>query len=78
MTPAVKELSCPSFSTGEKKGSDSLEEILVIGTQMPSLNPQLATDRDQPELQTLVCAEQPDRDPSKFLLFFSDVVVRSC
>jgi hypothetical protein len=44
MTISVKELSCPSFSTGEKKGNDSLEEELVLGTQMPILNPQLATD----------------------------------
>jgi hypothetical protein len=44
MTLSVKELSCPSFSTGEKKGNDSLEEELVLGTQMPILNPQLATD----------------------------------
>jgi hypothetical protein len=44
MALSVKELSCPSFSTGEKKGNDSLEEVLVLGTQMPILNPQLATD----------------------------------
>jgi hypothetical protein len=60
MTLSVKELSCPSFSTGEKNGNDSLEEILVLGTQMPILNPQLATDPGPPALQPRRFAEQKD------------------
>jgi hypothetical protein len=63
MTFKVKELSCPTFSTGEKKGNDSLEEILVFGSQMPSLNPQLATDPDLPALPPCLCAEQQDGEP---------------
>ena len=60
MTLSVKELSCPSFSTGEKKGNDSLEEELVLGTQMPILIPQLATNPGSPVLQPRWFVEQRD------------------
>jgi hypothetical protein len=73
MTFKAKELSCPTFSTGEKKGNDSLEEILVFGTQMPSLSRQLATDPDLPALQPCLCAGEQglyrkDRSPSSLTL----------
>jgi hypothetical protein len=51
MTLGDKELSCPSFSTGEKMGNDSLEEELVLATQMSILIPQLATDPGPPAPQ---------------------------
>jgi hypothetical protein len=58
-TLSVKELSCPSFSTGEKKGNDSLEEVLVFGH--PNADFESATcDRSRPASAAASPAEQKD------------------
>ena len=76
MTFKVKELSCPIFSTREKKGNDSLGEILVFGTQMPSLSRQLATDPDPRALPPCLRAEEQGCLSQRPFSFSPDVVVR--
>jgi len=76
MTCKAKELSCPIFSTREKKGNDSLGEILVFGTQMPSLSRQLATDPDPRALPPCLRAEEQGCLSQRPFSFSPDVVVR--